>query len=306
MIDEKTLKNMHIIEKTAFAGQREQTEQWDNYRKNGTTVCIATDRVTAFQRQIGTVPLKGLVIAEATAFFAEMAKELVPSDLVEQPHPRILVVQNVQTFPVSFIVHGYITNGNESSAWFQYKKGIKNYYGHALPSGLQENQRYEKPLVVPLLNKKPIAKETIFAEGLVDEELFEEAVERCLKLFAQGSNHAEKQGLLLVNAQYEFGLEQQKLVLIRGFHLPGTAKYWYADEYEKHCSANEAQKEFGQTVINDWMHRVGFEGNGPAPPMPDDVRFAAAKEYLALGEQLLGKKIALEKGDVLKEMEKVL
>ena len=61
-----------------------------------------------------------------------------------------------------------------------------------------------------------------------------------------------------------------------------------------------------QTVINDWMHAAGFEGNGPAPPMPDEIRFAAAKQYISLGEQLIGRKIVLEKGDVLKEIEKVL
>ena len=297
MIDEKTLKITQIIEKTAFSlGSREQTEQWDIYKKNGTSVCIATDRVSAFQRLIGTVPFKGYVIAEATAFFADMAKEIVASDIADRPHPRVLVVQNLPSFPVSFIVHGYITNGNETSAWFQYKKGIKNYYGHNLPQGLKENQHYDKPIVVPLLNGKPIAKETIFAEGLVDEDLFEEEAEICLKLFSQGSSHAEKQGLLLVNARYEFGVDQQRLVLLRGFHLPGTAKYWFADEHDKRFSAGEAQKEFMQTVINDWMHAVGFEGNGPAPPMPDEIRFAAAKEYVALGEQLLGKKLKLEKG----------
>ena len=308
MIDEKTLKTTQIIEKTAFSiGTREQTEQWDNYKKNGTSVCVATDRVSAFQRLIGTVPFKGYVIAEATAFFADMAKEIVPSDIADRSHPRVFVVQNLPAFPVSFIVHQFITNGKETSAWVQYKKGIKNYYGHNLPSGLKENQRYEKPLVVPLLNGKPIAKETIFAEGLVDEDLFDEAADICLKLFAQGSSHAEKQGLLLVNALYEFSVKESQLVLTRGFHLPGTAKYWFADDYEKRLTAGEAQKEFMQTVINDWMHAVGFEGNGPAPPMPDEVRFAAAKEYVALGEQLLGKKLKVEKGiNNIAEIEKVL
>ncbi len=307
MIDEKALKTAQIIEKTAFSvGQREQTDQWDTYKKNGTSVCIATDRVSAFQRLIGTVPFKGLVIAEATAFFVEMAKEIVALDVVERPQPRVFVVQNLPPFPVSFVVHGFITNGKETSAWVQYKKGIKNYYGHNLPSGLKENQRYEKPIVVPLLNGKPIAKETIFAEGLVDEDLFEEAADICLKLFGQGTVHAEKQGLLLVNALYEFGVKDAQLVLLRGFHLPGTAKYWFSDAYEQKFAASELQKEFMQTVINDWMHAFGFEGNGPAPPMPDEIRFAAAKEYFVLGEQLLGKKLKMEKGDVLKEIEKVL
>ncbi|MBI5002259.1 hypothetical protein HZC31_02650 [Candidatus Woesearchaeota archaeon] len=309
MIDEKTLKTCQIIEKTAFSvGQREQTEQWDIYKKNGTSVCIATDRVSAFSRLIGTVPLKGYVIAEATAFFAERAADICQTDFITHPHPRVLHIKNSAAFPVSFRVHGYINNENrrKPNMWEQYKNGVKNYFGNILPAGLKENQKLEQPIIIPIVNKNATTRETIFAEGLVDEALFEEAEEICMKLFAQGTAHAAKSGLILASAKYQFGIVENQLVLLTGFHIPETTTYWYADTYDRLFAENAPQKEFTQTVINDWMHAVGFEGNGPAPPMPDEIRFAAAKEYVALGEKLIGRKIALEKGDVLKEMEKII
>lgn len=309
MIDDKTLKTAQIIEKTAFSGQREQTEQWDNYKKNSTTLCIATDRVSAFQRLIGTVPFKGYVIAEATVFFALLAADICQTDFIAQPHPRVLHIKNSSAFPVSFRVHGYINNenGRKPNMWEQYKNGVKNYFGNILPSGLKENQKLERPIIIPIVNKNATTKETIFAEGLVDEAMFEEAEEICLKLFAQGTAHAAKQGLILASAKYQFGIAENHIVLLTGFHIPGTATYWYADDYEKRFAAGESQKEFMQTVINDWMHAVGFEGNGPAPPIPDEIRFAAAKEYFVLGERLVGRKIVLKKGmNDIEEMEKII
>ncbi|MEK6921115.1 MAG: phosphoribosylaminoimidazolesuccinocarboxamide synthase, partial [Nanoarchaeota archaeon] len=203
MIDEKTLKSAEIIEKTNFSiGQREQTDQWDIYTTKDAKILIATDRVVAFDRIIGTVPYKGSVTAAATAFFAEFAADICQTDFITQPHPRVLHIKNSVLFPVSFHVHGYINNENnrKPNMWEQYKNGVKNYFGNILPAGLKENQKLESPIIVPTVAKNATTQETIFAEGLVDEALFEEAEEICMKLFAQGTAHATKQGLILASA----------------------------------------------------------------------------------------------------------
>jgi phosphoribosylaminoimidazole-succinocarboxamide synthase len=297
MLDEKNIKAAEIIERTNFSiGQREQTDQWDIYTTKDAKIWIATDRVVAFDRIIGTVPYKGCVIAAATAFFAELAANICQTDFITQSHFRVLHIKNSVLFPVSFRVHGYINNenGRKPNMWEQYKNGVKNYFGNTLPAGLKENQRLGQPIIIPIVNKNATTRETIFAEGLVDEALFEEAEEMCLKLFSQGTTHAAKQGLILASAKYQFGIVENQLVLLTGLHIPGAATYWYANTYEQLFTENSSQKEFSQTSIHDWMHTVGFEGNGPAPPIPEEIRVAAAKEYVSLGEKLIGGKIPLE------------
>src|SRR3989338_3357567 len=175
MTDEKRIQTASIIEKTNFSiGQREQTDQWDIYTTKEAKISIATDRVVAFQRIIGTVPYKGCVLAETTAFFAELATDICQTDFITQPHPRVLHIKNSIAFPVSFRVHGYINNenGRKPNMWDQYKNGVKNYFGNTLPAGLKENQKLEQPIIIPIVNKNATTKETIFAEGLVDEALF--------------------------------------------------------------------------------------------------------------------------------------
>ena len=304
MIQVETSKTQQTIEKTTFSiGTREQTEQWDFYTLNGKKIAIATDRVVAFQRMIGTVVHKGQIIAEVIAFFADKAKDICTTDVIEKIHHRVLVLKNIPKFPVSFIVYGYLTASGQYNVWEQYKNGHRNFYGQQLPAGLKENQKYETPLIIPFVQNKPVGKETLFAEGLVDEDLFYEAEEMCKKIFLEGSEHATARNVILAHSFYEFGIEKGSLVLLSGFHLPGTAKYWYAEEYEQRFTTGQSQKEFMQMAIPNWLHTVGFAGNGPAPPIPEDVAESASTEFKKLGEQLLGKKIVLEKGDILKEIE---
>lgn len=308
MVDDSVLQKQlaHLVEKTDFSGKKEQELDKDCYSTVEKKVYVVTDRVFAFQRCVGTVPFKGQVITAATVFFAQQAKEIVQTDFLKQLHPNVFVVKNIEKLPLSFVVYGFITNSDETSPWLQYQKGVRNYFGSVLPAGLKENQKLDQPMIVPFLNGKPVAKELIIAEGLLDEDLLEEAEEVAKRLFSMGTVHAAKQGLLLVCAMYEFAIEDGKLVLLHGFHLPGNALYWNAQEYEKHFSAGKPQKKLQQTAVDEWLANVGFLGNGPAPPLPDAVRVAAARQYIDMGEQLLGKKLHLISGDQRKEIEKVL
>lgn len=308
MVDDSVLQKqlVYTVEKTDLSGKREQELDKDCYSAEDKKICVATDRIFAFQRCVGTVPFKGQVVTAATAFFTKQAEEIIQTDFLKQLHPNVFVVENIEKLPLSFVVHGFMTNSDETSPWGQYQKGVHNYYGSILPAGLKENQKLEKPITVPLLNGKPVAKEMIFAEGLLDEDLLEEAEEVAGKLFAMGTAHATKQGLLFVRVTYEFAIEDGKLVLLHDFHLPGNALYWDAKDYEKRFSVGQPQKALQQTAAQDWLKSVGFAGNGPAPPLPDEVRIEAAKQYIALGEKLLGKKIQLVSGDQQKEIEKVV
>lgn len=308
MVDDSVLQKqlVYTVEKTDFSGKKEQELDRDYYSSVEKKVYVVTDRVFAFQRCVGTIQFKGQVITAATVFFVQQAREIIQTDFLKQLHPNVFVVKNLEKLPLSFVVHGYITNSVETSPWLQYQKGVRNYFGSVLPAGLKENQKLEKPIIVPLLNGKPVAKELIIAEGLLDEDLLEEAEEVAKKLFLMGSAHATQQGLLLVRAMYEFAIEDGKLVLLHGFHVPGNALYWNAQEYEKRFSAGQPQKKLQQTAVYEWLTSVDFTGNGPAPPLPDAVRIAAAKQYIEIGEKLLGKKLHLVLGDQIREIERVV
>jgi phosphoribosylaminoimidazole-succinocarboxamide synthase len=269
----------YTIEKTGIGKQGTEWDCTDDY-------CIATDRIHIHGRFVGTVPFKGQILATCTKIMCDVVA--AETDVLAQPHPNILKLKPLDAFPVSFIVHGYVTD----SLWQEYSKGIRNYHGHVLPQGLQKNEKLPDPIVVPLCNRNPTSKEVIFTEGLVDEALYEEAEALCHNIFTTAQPHAEKKGLTLVYAEYSFGLHEKRLVLRHGFHIPGTAMFWFRD----------TKIEFMQSVIHDWLEATGWDGNGPAPPLPDDVRVKAAKQYIELSTQFIGKKLALVLGDQREEI----
>jgi phosphoribosylaminoimidazole-succinocarboxamide synthase len=297
-MDKKTIQGQlgHAIEKTGFSGERKENADWDMYTTEQKVNCIATDRVSVHDRFIGTVPFKGQILATCTKIMCDVVA--TETDVLEQPHPNVLVVKKLEDFAVSFIVYGYLTD----PLWEQYNKGVRSYHGHTLPQGLQKNQKFPEAIIVPLVGGKPTSKEMVFMEGLVDEDLYEEAEELVTTLFTNALPHAEKNGLILANAQYAFGTDDAGLVLRHGFHVPGNTLYWFAEGYQE----GKDPKEFMMSVIHDWLADAGWDGDGPAPPLPDELRVKAAEQYVKLSTQFIGKKVKIVVGDQVEEIEKVL
>jgi len=276
---QKQLEN--IVEKTDFRiGEKKEICDWDIYTTDNKIFNIATDRVTSHDRTIGTIPFKGQCTAAASSFF--IAQNIIPTNIISKPHPQLIITKNVENFQLSFVIQGYL----RGSAFEQYKKGVKNFFGHNLPANLEENQEYPEPIVIPILNNKPISKEMILAEGLVDEDLFEEAVETSIKLFSDKKEELSKQKLFLVKAKYFFGIEDNKLVLLHNI-------------FSDFIVWNNNKQEVSATVIEHWLNEVGFEGNGPAPPIPDEIRIKAALEYIDVAKDIVGRKLKLVEGDQL-------
>jgi phosphoribosylaminoimidazole-succinocarboxamide synthase len=300
-MEDKTIQQQlaFVIGKTDF-GEKEEFPDWDVYDNDTKMYAVATDHVHVHGRNIGTVPFKGQILATCTKIMCRVVA--AKTDFVCQPHPNILVVKKTDAFPVSFMVYGYLTD----PIWKQYSKGVRNYHGHELGQGLKKNQKLAEIIVVPLIDGKQTSKEMIFVEGLVDEEVYEEAEEICLDLFTGAVPHAKQNGMILAWASYVFGTDDGVLVLHRGFHVPGSTLYWFRKGYEEALKNDEEPKVFMMSTVHDWLAEAGWNEEGPAPPITDEIRVKAAKEYIALSTQFIGKELDLVLGDQLGKIEKVV
>lgn len=261
--------------------EKTHDEEWDYYTLNGKKVCVATDRESSYGRTVGEIPFKGYVLC---ALANQCNTDIINTDIIESPAPRIIIAKNLKKLPVIIFVMGYLTA--EYGILSQYQKGVRNICGHALPAGLKENQKLDSSLIIPVMNNHILSKEAIFAEGLVDEAIFEEIEIKAKRLFAQGTADAEKNNCVLATAQYEFAQENSSAVVLHGYHSYKTAVY------------RENGRKIEPTVVKAWLDSVGFKGNGPAPPIPTDIRKKASEEYLAIYKKLRGKDLAVPKKDV--------
>ena len=271
----------------------------ENFSQDDKILMITSDRVSAFDHVLGTIPFKGQILSEIANFWFEKTKDLVPNHIIDTPDPQVLVAKKAKTLPVEVIVRQYITG----SLWREYSNGINGQYGFMLPKGLKKDQKFDEPLLTPStkaeygLHDEPISRESI-VNGLVEESVYAKAEEYALALFKAGREWAAKQGLILVDTKYEFGIVDGVLIVIDEIHTPDSSRYWVAKEYETRFANGETQLMLDKENIRQWLIEKGFSGEGVPPELSEEIRTTLAERYVELYHTLTGKQFDPKVGDV--------
>lgn len=277
----------------------------DNYSKDGRRVIIVTDRLSAFDRVITLIPFKGQVLNQMAQFWFENTQDIVGNHVIEFPDPNVVVARECKAMPVEMVVRGYITGVTSTSIWTHYEKGERNFCGNSLPEGLKKNQKLEKPILTPSTkaehgdHDESVSREQILERGVITAEQFDYMADVAMKLYQRGVEIAAKQGIILVDTKYEFGMDDTgKIVLIDEIHTPDSSRFWFADEYEKRLESGEEQKKIDKEYLREWLAERGFKGDGEVPVIPDDIRVETARRYIEAYELITGKKFEAKVGDV--------
>ena len=272
----------------------------DNYLFNDKIVMITSDRVSAFDHVLGTIPFKGQILNDIALFWFEKTKDLVPNHIISSPDPQVLLAKKAKTLPVEVIVRQYITG----SLWREYSSGINGQYGFMLPENLIKNQKFDKPILTPStkaeygMHDEPISKDEIIENKLVELEIYEKAEKYALALFSEGQKWANKQGLILVDTKYEFGIYNDELIVIDEIHTPDSSRYWVKNEYEDRFKNNESQLMLDKENIRQWLIDKNFSGEGTPPELSDEIRILLSEKYIELYEKLTGKEFFPSIGNV--------
>ncbi|MHA2121512.1 MAG: phosphoribosylaminoimidazolesuccinocarboxamide synthase, partial [Promethearchaeota archaeon] len=223
----------HTLKETDFLnlGSLYRGKVRDNYIKDDKRIIIATDRLSAFDRVITTIPFKGQMLNQVSSFWFEKTKNIVNNHILEIPDPSVSVVHQCQTIPVEIVVRAYITG----TAWRNYVKG-EHTSGIILPKGLVKNQKLEEILVTPSTKAVSghdiyISKEQIINDKMVNKEIYNEMEEAAIKLFQYGQEYCKKNGLIMVDTKYEFGLKDGNLLVIDEIHTQDSSRFWILESY---------------------------------------------------------------------------
>jgi phosphoribosylaminoimidazole-succinocarboxamide synthase len=286
------------LEKTSFPklGSKYEGKVRDCYTKDGKRIIVVTDRISAFDVVLGTIPFKGQVLNRIAAHWFDLTKDLVPNHVLAVPDPQVTVAVECQLLPVEFVMRNYLTGVTSTSIWSHYQKGARDFCGHALPDGMKKNQRLEKAILTPSTkaekggHDESVSREQILAMGALSAADFDAAAEMCAQLFAFGQQKAAERGLILVDTKYEIGRRPDgTLCFIDEIHTPDSSRYWYAEDYEARLARGEEPRGLDKEYVRRTLADRGYKGEGPAPKLEDDVRVEAARRYMALAELITGK-----------------
>jgi phosphoribosylaminoimidazole-succinocarboxamide synthase len=268
----------------------------DVYLRPGSSVVIlvTTDRISAFDRILATVPYKGQVLSQVSAWWFGQTKDIIANHLIGTPDPNVVIAKRCKVFPIEFVVRGYITGTTSTSMWTNYAKGVRNYCGLVLPEGLVQNQKLTSNVVTPTTKEtehdRLISPDEIASEGWMKKEEYEYCAEKALELFQRGQKIALDHGLLLVDTKYEFGTDEDgNILLVDEIHTPDSSRYWMADSYEARFAAGQTPLSIDKDIIRRWYNEHCDPYNDVSlPKAPEDLVVTLATRYIELYERITG------------------
>ena len=305
---------MDILDETHFdfLGPKTVGKVRDIYRHGDELVVVTTDRHSSFDRNIAHIPWKGQVLNQVSAWWFDKTRDIAPNHLLTIPDPNVTIAKPCTPLPVEAVVRGYLTGVTDMAAWTRYAAGERRFAGAMLPDGMRKNQKLPRPFFDPTtkeaLHDRALDPEQMIAEGFITESLFERVKETALALFARGQELAARNGLILVDTKYEFGVNANgTLTLIDEIHTPDSSRYWQLDSYAARFAAGEEPQYFDKEFLRLWFREHCDPYHDAAlPPAPPELIEELSRRYVAMYEEITGSPFAHGETPILPRIEKNL
>lgn len=273
----------------------------DNYDlPDGRRIIIASDRISAFDRILASIPLKGQVLTQTARFWFEQTRDICPNHVLEYPDPNVVVGQRLDILPVEIVVRDYLAGTTGTSILTLYKAGQRQMYGVRLPDGLRDNQKLPQPIITPTSkafdggHDEPLTPEEIVSQGLLTAAQWQQLSDYAFALFARGQEIAARHGLILVDTKYEFGTDAEgRIVLADEIHTPDSSRYWLANSYEERFASGERPDSFDKDFVRSWVAARCDPYKDPIPEIPAEVIRATAQVYVRAFETITGRRFEL-------------
>lgn len=274
-------------------------------QKNGHTqrIMVTTDRQSAYDRFIGTVPGKGRVLNLLSKYWFDQTQDLIPNHVIAVPHPNVLIAKQAQaTLPVEIVVRRYMAKSATSTSVYDnyMNKGRRNIYGLDFPDGLQANEEFPMGTILTPTTKADTGHDEELtdesAQEMVDQKLgdgtWEQVKVAATAIFERARAHCLAKGLILVDTKYEFGIDEEgNLMLIDEVHTPDSSRFWLADTYAQKFAQSQTPDTFDKEILRRWLAEHKFKGEGPVPKVDQAIVDQMSKAYTVPYEMITGEKL---------------
>lgn len=269
---------------------RENYDLPDNRR-----ILISTDRLSAFDRAIASIPLKGQVLTQTARYWFEQTADICPNHVLEYPDPNVVVGKRLEILPVEMVVRGYLAGTTGTSILTMYKQGRREMYGMTLPDGLRDNEALPQAIITPTSkafdggHDEPLSAAQIVGEGLLTQAQWDEVSAYALALFARGQKLARERGLILADTKYEFGTDTEgNIVLADEIHTPDSSRYWFAESYPERFAAGGKPESFDKDFVRNWVVARCDPYTQDLPPIPQELIDQTSAVYVRAYETITG------------------
>jgi phosphoribosylaminoimidazole-succinocarboxamide synthase len=271
----------------------------DLYDLDNQLLIVSTDRISAFDYVLPNgIPYKGRVLTALSEFWFDYTKSIVDNHLIttdvalypdnvrthaDSIKGRSMLVHKANRIDIECVVRGYIAG----SAWTEYKKE-GTVCGAKLPEGLQESDRLSELIFTPATKAEYGEHDENISIGQMEDiigvDLAERIIQTSVALFKAASERAVEVGLILCDTKFEFGLLDEKLILIDEVFTPDSSRFWPKDEYEP----GRSQRSFDKQYVRDYLNEIGWNKQPPVPELPEEVIQKTSEKYLDVYRLIVG------------------
>ncbi len=291
-----------VVWETNFRGARLRSrgKVRDLYELDDRLLIVATDRLSAFDVVLPTpIPDKGRVLTQLSLFWFEKLGEVTPNHVItgtnfpeelapyeEELRGRAMLVRRTEPVPVECVVRGYLSG----SGWKEYQATGK-VCDIRLPAGLSESGKLPEPIFTPATKATTGHDENISFDQVaqrVGREPAEKLRDLSLEIYRRAAAYAADRGILIADTKFEFGLLGDQLLWIDEALTPDSSRFWPVDSYRP----GHPQPSFDKQYVRDYLERIGWSKQPPAPELPADVVAATSAKYQEAYRRLTGRELA--------------
>lgn len=261
----------------------------------GRRLLISSDRISAFDRILASIPWKGQVLTQTARYWFENTEDICPNHVLGYPDANAVMGRRLEILPVEVVVRGYLAGTTSTSILTQYKAGKREMYGHVLPDGLRDNEALPAAIITPTSkafdggHDEPLTAEEIVSQGLLTQAQWDEVSAYALALFARGQKMAAERGLILVDTKYEFGTDGEgRIMLADEIHTPDSSRYWIASGYPSALEDGTRPPSFDKDVIRSWVVARCDPYKDDVPEIPAEMIAQTAQVYIDAYEAITG------------------
>ena len=286
--------NNTLTETSLPSGTKRIGKVRDQYDLGDKVSLITTDRQSAFDRVLASIPFKGQVLNLTSAWWFDQTKNIIPNQVIGVPDPNVTLAKKCEVFPIEFVVRGYITGSTRTALWTVYNNGDRTYCGNIIPEGLVKNQKLDANMLTPTTKEehhdRPIAPDEIVNEGWMTQEDWDYCSQKALELFAFGQKKAAENDMILVDTKYEMGRDADGTIqLIDEIHTPDSSRYWIAKTYDERMAAGQEPQNIDKEFLRLWfVDNCDPYNDETLPEAPEELVVELSSRYIYLYETITG------------------
>jgi len=271
----------------------------DVYDLGNQLLMVATDRISCFDVVLPTlIPDKGKILTQTSLFWFFYLNDLVENHFIsadikklsvflqkpaEYLQGRFMVTKKCDVIPFECVVRGYLAG----SGWKEYQHS-QSVCGIKLPLGLIESTKLPQAIFTPATKAESGHDENIsfeYMQGVIGKQLGEKIRKLSIDIYNKASIYAEQRGVIIADTKFEFGIFNDKIILIDEVLTPDSSRFWLKNVFV----AGKSQASFDKQFVRDYLETLDWDKTAPAPKLPEDIVSKTQNKYKQIYKMLVGK-----------------